>query len=119
MQEVGPFSFVLRAGIIEVGGWVIFALGYGMQRRIRYGNLYATEAGFAESFSSLLATGLFLVSPHVAIMTLGLNFFGITGLCVGSLPVGAAHILMRTLYKRRLRKYATLRSYEGLLFGIV
>lgn len=53
------------------------------------------------SLPSLLAIGLFLVSPHVAIMTLGLNLFGVAGLYVGSLPVGAAHMLMRTLTLRR------------------
>jgi signal transduction histidine kinase len=100
--HIGELESLTRFLMSEVGGWVIFALGYGVQRRSRYGNLSATETGFTESLSSLLATGLFLVSPHVAIMTLGLNFFGITGLYVGSLPVGAAHILMRTLTFRRL-----------------
>jgi signal transduction histidine kinase len=73
-----------------------------MQVRARFGTLYAVETEFMTSLPSLLATGLFLVSPHVAIMTLGLNVFGITGLYVGCLPVGAAHILMRTLTFRRL-----------------
>ena len=34
-------------------------------------------------------------------MTLGLNTFGVAGLYVGTLPIGAAHLLMRTLTLRR------------------
>jgi signal transduction histidine kinase len=48
-----------------------------------------------------VATGLFLISPHAVIMSLGFNLFDVTGLYVGALPVGAAHILMRTLTLRR------------------
>ena len=100
--QIGELESLSRFLISEVGGWSLFALGYGMQLRIHYGTLYAAETDFVTSLPSLLAMGLFLVSPHVAIMTLGLNFFGVTGLYVGSLPVGAAHILMRTLTWRRL-----------------
>jgi signal transduction histidine kinase len=85
----------------EVGGWGVFALGYGAQHRLRYGAQYAASVELGASLPALLATGLFLVSPHVAIMTLGLNAFGIGGLYVGLLPVGAAHMLMRTLTTRR------------------
>ena len=100
--QIGELESLSRFLISEVGGWGIFALGYGMQLRIHYGMSYSAESDFVTSLPSLLAMGLFLVSPHVAIMTLGLNFFGVTGLYVGSLPVGAAHILMRTLTLRRL-----------------
>jgi signal transduction histidine kinase len=99
--RIGEFESLPRFLISEIGGWVIFALGYGMQHRVRYGVLYTAEIDFASSLPSLLATGLFLVSPHVAIMTLGLNTFGVAGLYVGSLPVGAAHVLLRTLTLRR------------------
>lgn len=99
--RIGEFESLSRFLISEIGGWGIFAMGYGMQLRGRDGTLSSTEAEFVTSVPSLLATGLFLVSPHVAIMTLGLNLFGVTGLYVGSLPIGAAHILMRTLSQRR------------------
>ena len=99
--RIGEFESLARFVMSEVGGWVVFALGYGMQHRVRYGVLYTPGLDFAASLPSLLATGLFLVSPHVAIMTLGLNTFGVAGLYVGTLPVGAAHILMRTLTLRR------------------
>jgi signal transduction histidine kinase len=99
--RIGEFESLTRFLISEVGGWLVFVLGYRMQERVFPGNLIATEIDFAGSLPSLLAIGLFLVSPHVAIMTLGLNLFGVTGLYVGSLPVGAAHILMRTLTLRR------------------
>jgi signal transduction histidine kinase len=99
--RIGEFESLTRFLVSEVGGWVVFALGYGMQHRVRYGVLYTPGLDFAASLPSLLATGLFLVSPHVAIMTLGLNTFGLAGLYVGSLPVGAAHILLRTLTLRR------------------
>lgn len=99
--RIGEFESLTRFLISEVGGWLVFALGYRMQERVFHGNLVATEIDFAGSLPSLLAIGLFLVSPHVAIMTLGLNLFGVTGLYVGSLPVGAAHILMHTLTLRR------------------
>jgi signal transduction histidine kinase len=99
--RIGEFESLTRFLISEVGGWLVFSLGYRMQQRISHKNTIPTEMDFAESLPSLLAIGLFLVSPHVAIMTLGLNLFGVTGLYVGSLPVGAAHILMRTLTFRR------------------
>jgi signal transduction histidine kinase len=99
--RIGEFESLTRFLISEAGGWFVFVLGYRMQERVFPGNLIATEIDFAGSLPSLLAIGLFLVSPHVAIMTLGLNLFGVTGLYVGSLPVGAAHILMRTLTLRR------------------
>jgi len=99
--HIGEFETLPRFLISEIGGWVVFALGYGTQHRIHYGTLYTPSLDFASSLPSLLATGLFLVSPHVAIMTLGLNTFGIAGLYVGTLPVGAAHVLMRTLTMRR------------------
>ena len=85
----------------EIGGWSIFALGYGAQHRLRYGTQYSASVELAASLPALVATGLFLVTPHVAIMTLGLNAFGIGGLYVGLLPVGAAHVLVRTLTTRR------------------
>lgn len=100
--RIGEFESLTRFLVSEVGGWVVFAFGYGMQHRVRYGIPYSANLEFAESLPSLLATGLFLVTPHVAIITLGLNIFGVSGLYVGSLPVGAAHILLRTLTLRRL-----------------
>lgn len=99
--RISEFESLARFVISEVGGWVVFALGYGLQHRARHGVLFSPHSDFAASLPSLLATGLFLVSPHVAIMTLGLNIFGVTGLYVGALPVCAAHILMRTLTLRR------------------
>jgi signal transduction histidine kinase len=99
--RIGEFESLARFVISEVGGWVVFALGYGLQHRARYGVLYSAQIDFATSLPSLLATGLFLVSPHVAMMTLGLNTFGVAGLYVGTLPVCAAHMLMRTLTLRR------------------
>jgi signal transduction histidine kinase len=99
--RIAEFESLTRFVLSEVSGWVVFALGYGVQHRARYGVLYSPSLDFAASLPSLLATGLFLVSPHVAIMTLGLNMFGVAGLYVGALPVGAAHILMRTLTLRR------------------
>ena len=99
--RIGEFESLARFVISEVGGWVVFALGYGLQHRARYGSPYSPHVDFAASLPSLLATGLFLVSPHIAIMTLGLNTFGVTGLYVSALPVCAAHMLMRTLTLRR------------------
>jgi signal transduction histidine kinase len=99
--QINEFESLTRFVISEVGGWVVFALGYGLQHQVRYGVLYTPGINFAASLPSLLATGLFLVSPHVAIMTLGLNTFGVAGLYVGTLPVGVAHVLMRTLTLRR------------------
>src|SRR5262249_37454109 len=99
--RIGEFESLTRFVISEVGGWVVFALGYGLQHQRRYGVLYSPQVDFATSLPSLLATGLFLVSPHVAMMTLGLNAFGVAGLYVGTLPVCAAHMLMRTLTLRR------------------
>jgi len=99
--RIGEFESLTRFVISEVGGWVVFALGYGVQHRTRYGVLYSPQVDFATSLPSLLATGLFLVSPHVAMMTLGLNAFGVPGLYVGTLPACAAHMLMRTLTLRR------------------
>ncbi len=99
--RISEFESLARFVISEVGGWVVFALGYGLQHRTRYGVLYSPQVDFAASLPSLLATGLFLVSPHVAMMTLGLNTFGVAGLYVATLPVGAAHLLMRTLTLRR------------------
>jgi signal transduction histidine kinase len=99
--QIGEFESLARFVISEVGGWVVFALGYGLQHRARYGVLYSPQVDFAASLPSLLAMGLFLISPHVAIMTLGLNTFGVTGLYVSVLPVCAAHMLMRTLTLRR------------------
>ncbi|MEW6298590.1 MAG: HAMP domain-containing sensor histidine kinase [Thermodesulfobacteriota bacterium] len=100
--RIGELESLSRFLVGEIGGWVVFAFGYGVQHRLRYGVLYSPRLEFAASLPSLLATGLFLVSPYVAIMTLGLNTFGVTGLYVGTLPVGAAHLLMRTLTTRRL-----------------
>lgn len=100
--RIGEFESLSRFLISEIGGWGVFAVGYGMQLRVRYGTASTDEAEFVTSLPSLLAMGLFLVSPHVAIMTLGLNLFDVTGLYIGSLPVGAAQVLMRTLTWRRL-----------------
>ncbi|MGH7962093.1 MAG: hypothetical protein ACRERD_09760, partial [Candidatus Binatia bacterium] len=99
--QINEFESLTRFVISEVGGWFVFALGYGLQHRVRYGVLYTPGINFAASLPSVVATGLFLVSPHVAIMTLGLNTFGVAGLYVGTLPVGAAHVLMHTLTLRR------------------
>src|SRR5438445_40295 len=84
-----------------VGLYGAFLVGYGIHHLLRYAVRYTPGLDFAASLPSLLATGLFLISPHVAIMTLGLNTSGIAGLYVGTLPVGAAHLLMRTLTLRR------------------
>ena len=100
--RIGELESLSRFVVSEIGGWLVFALSYGMQHRIRYGVLYSPGLEFAASLPSLLATGLFLVSPYVAIMTLGLNTFGVGGLYIGTLPVGAAHLLMRTLTARRV-----------------
>ncbi len=99
--RIGEFETLSRFLFSEVGGWVVFALGYGVQHRRRYGVLYTPGIDFASSLPALLAAGLFLVSPHVAIMTLGLNTFGVAGLYLGVLPVGAAHLLMWTLTMRQ------------------
>ncbi len=99
--RIGEFESLARFVISEGGGWGVLGLGYGLQHRTRYGVLYSPQVDFAASLPSLLATGLFLVSPHVAMMTLGLNTFGVAGLYVATLPVGAAHLLMRTLTLRR------------------
>ena len=99
--QIGEFGSLARFVVSEIGGWVVFALGYGLQHRLRYGVLYTPGLDFAASLSSLLVTGLFLVSPHVVIMTLGLNTVGITGLYLACLPVGAVHVFMRTLTLRR------------------
>jgi signal transduction histidine kinase len=100
--RIGEFESLSRFLMSEVGGWVVFAIGYGMQQRNADGMGSVSEGEFSASLPSLLAAGLFLVSPYVAIMTLGLNLFGMTGLYVGLLPVGAAHMLMRMLTSRRL-----------------
>ena len=99
--QIGEFEELARFVLSEVSGWVVFALGYGGQHRQRYGSLYTNGLDFASSFPTMVITGLFLVTPHVAIMTLGVNTFGIAGLYLGALPVGAAHVLMRTLTLRR------------------
>lgn len=99
--HIGEFESLTRFLVSEVGGWFVFALGYRMQQQVYPGRVATTEMDFTGDLPSLLAIGLFLVSPHVAIMTLGLNLFGVAGLYVGSLPVGATHILMRTLTLRR------------------
>lgn len=100
--QIGEFGSLARFVVSEIGGWVVFALGYGLQHRLRYGVLYTPGLDFAASLSSLLVTGLFLVSPHVMIMTLGLNAVGIAGLYLACLPVGAVHVFMRTLTLRRV-----------------
>lgn len=99
--RMNDIETVSRFLMSEVGGWSIFALGYGAQHRLLYGTQYSASVELAASLPALLATGLFLVTPHVAIMTLGLNTFGIGGLYVGLLPVGAAHVLVRTLTTHR------------------
>lgn len=99
--QIGEFGPLVLFVVSELSGWVVFALGYGWQHRLRYGVLYSPGLDFAASLPSLLATGVFLVSPHVAIMTLGLNTVGVAGLYLACLPVGAAHVFMRTLTRRR------------------
>ena len=99
--DIGEFESLALFVLSEVGGWVVFGLGYGLQHKMRYGVLYNPDLDFAASLPSLLATGLFLVTPYVAIMALGLHTVGIAGLYLGSLPAGAAHVFMRTLTLRR------------------
>ncbi len=99
--QIGEFEEFARFMLSEVSGWMVFALGYGGQHRRRYGSLYTSGLDFASSFPTMVITGLFLVTPYVALMTLGVNTFGIAGLYLGALPVGAAHVLMRTLTLRR------------------
>jgi signal transduction histidine kinase len=100
-HRLREFESLTRFVVSEIGGWVVFALGYGVQHRQRYGVFFMPGLNLAASLPSLVATGLFLISPHVVILTLGLNLFGIAGLYVGTLPVGAAHVLMRSLTLRR------------------
>ena len=99
--QIGEYEELTRFVLSEVSGWSVFALGYGGQHRQRYGSRYTSGLDFASSFPTMVITGLFLVTPYVAIMTLGVNTFGIAGLYLGALPVGAAHVLMRTLTLRR------------------
>jgi signal transduction histidine kinase len=99
--QIGGLETLSRFLISEVAGWGVFALGYRVQHHLRYSPQFSASVDFAVSLPSLLVTGLFLVSPHVAIMIIGLNTFGIVGLYVGLLPVGAAHVLVRTLTMRR------------------
>ena len=99
--SLGEFETLARFVISEASGWTVFALGYAVQHRARYGTLYTAGLDFAGSFPTLLATGLLLITPSVAIMTLGVNAFGIPGLYLSALPVGAAHVLLRTLTRRR------------------
>lgn len=99
--SLGQFETLARFVMSEASGWTVFALGYAAQHRVRYGTLYTAGLDFAGSFPTLLATGLLLITPSVAIMTLGVNAFGIPGLYLSALPVGAAHVLMRTLTRRR------------------
>ena len=99
---IGEFESLTQLVVVEVVSWMVFAGLYGLQHRLRYGVPFTYSTDFAASFLSLAATGLFLISPHAVIMSLGLNLFGTVGLYVGALPVGAAHVLMRTLTLRRL-----------------
>ena len=99
--QIGEFEELARFMLSEASGWAIFALGYGVQHRVRYGSLYTAGLDFAGNFPTLLITGLLLITPYVAIMTLGVNTFGIAGLYLSAVPVGAAHVLMRTLTLRR------------------
>lgn len=98
---LGEFEALARFVMSEAMGWAVFALGYGVQHRVRYGALYTGSLDFAGSFSTLMVTGLLLITPYVAIMTLGVNTFGILGLYLSAVPVGAAHVLLRTLTRRR------------------
>ncbi len=99
--HIGEFEELARFILSEASGWAVFALGYGFQHRARYGTLYTSGLDFAGSFPTLMITGLLLVTPYSAIMTLGVNTFGIAGLYLSAIPVGAAHVLMRTLTQRR------------------
>ena len=99
--NTGEFESLVLFVLSEVGGWIVFGVGYGLQHKMRYGVLYSPDIDFASSLPSLLITGVFLVTPYVAIMALGLQTVGIAGLYLGSLPAGAAHMFMRTLTLRR------------------
>ena len=99
--SLGQIDAIGRLVMGETVGWAVFAALFGLQRRARQGVPFDPRTDFAASFLSLWATGLFLISPHAVIMTLGLNLFGAGGLYVGALPAVAAHILTRTLTGRR------------------
>ncbi len=99
--HIGEFEELARFILSEAGGWAVFALGYGLQHRARYGTLYTSGLDFAGNFPTLMITGLLLVTPYSAIMILGVNTFGGAGLYLSAIPVGAAHVLMRTLTLRK------------------
>ena len=99
--QIGEFEELARFILSEAGGWAVFALGYGLQHRARYGTLYTSGLDFAGNFPTLVITGLLLVTPYSAIMILGVNTFGGAGLYLSAIPVGAAHVLMRTLTLRK------------------
>ncbi len=99
--HIGEFEELARFILSEAGGWAVFALGYGLQHRARYGTLYTSGLDFASNFPTLMMAGLLLVTPYSAIMILGVNTFGGAGLYLSAIPVGAAHVLMRTLTLRK------------------
>ncbi len=99
--DIGAFEELARFILSEAGGWAVFALGYGLQHRARYGTLYTPGLDFAGNFPTLMMTGLLLVTPYSAIMILGVNTFGGVGLYLSAIPVGVAHVLMRTLTRRK------------------
>ena len=99
--QIGEFEELARFILSEAGGWAVFALGYGLQHRARYGTLYTSGLDFAGNFPTLMMMGLLLVTPYSAIMILGVNTFGGAGLYLSAIPVGAAHVLMRTLTLRK------------------
>ncbi len=99
--HIGEFEELARFILSEAGGWAVFTLGYGLQHRARYGTLYTSGLDFAGNFPTLMITGLLLVTPYSAIMILGVNTFGGAGLYLSAIPVGAAHVLMRTLTLRK------------------
>ena len=99
--QIGEFEELARFILSEAWGWAVFALGYGLQHRARYGTLYTSGLDFAGNFPTLMITGLLLVTPYSAIMILGVHTFGGAGLYLSAIPVGAAHVLLRTLTLRK------------------
>ena len=101
--RIGELESLTRFLISEVGGWGVFALGYGMQFRARYGTLPPDEAEFVTSLPLFIGDGtVFGLSPcrHYDSWA---QYFGGSRDCMGGFfLLEAAHILMRTLTLRRL-----------------
>jgi hypothetical protein len=100
--RIGEFESLSRFLMSEVGGWVVFAVGYGVRLRSHRSLVHPSEGEFAASLPSLLAARIVLCLTVCGDPDFRLNLFGITGLYVGSLPVGAAYLLLRILTNRRL-----------------